>query len=230
VSDFVDEEEGQGEEESKGGGWLTTWADMMSVLLTFFIVLQAFSTLSERKFNLAVESIRQAFSVPLPMTSPGVPAFRPQDTAAEQLERSIADEDIQGVSVEDFGDRLVLTVDSELLFDVGEAELTAAGRGMIERVAGTLKSSEGRIRIEGHTCNLQPQAGGEFENNWWLSSARALTVLETLEAGGVAPERLTAAGRGEYDPVAPNDGEDNRRRNRRVEFIIEKGRLRADEP
>jgi chemotaxis protein MotB len=229
VADVLDEE-GGGEEEYKGGGWLTTWSDMMSVLLTFFIVLQAFSTISERKFNMAVESIRQAFAVPLPLTSPGVPAFRPEDTTAEELERSIADQDVQGVSVEDYGDRLILTVDSELLFEIGKAELTPAGRAMIERVAGTLKSSEGQIRIEGHTCNLHPGPGSPFENNWWLSSARALMVLETLEAGGVASRRLTAAGRGEYDPVAPNDGEPNRRRNRRVEFIIEKTRSRADEP
>lgn len=229
MADVLEEEEGGGEEESKGGGWLTTWADMMSVLLTFFIVLQAFSTISERKFSLAVESIRQAFSIPLPMTSPGVPSFRPDDTTLEELERSIAREDVAGVSVEDYGDRLILTVDSELLFRIGDAELTPEGRAMIERVAGTLKGSDGQIRIEGHTCNLHPGAGSRYENNWWLSSARALTVLETLEAGGVASRRLTAAGRGEYDPIAPNDAEDNRRRNRRVEFIIEKSRSRADE-
>lgn len=216
------------EEESRGAGWLTTWADMMSVLLTFFIVLQAFSTISERKFFEAVTSIQRAFSIPLPVRSPGAAEFRPRESEAEELQDRISAEDVQGISVEDYGDRLVVRIDSELLFALGRAELTPEGRQVIGRAAEALALTKGRIRIEGHTCDLPLGPASEFRNNWWLSSARALNVLEALERGGIPSERLVAAGYGEYDPVAPNDGEANRRRNRRVDFIVEKERPLAD--
>ncbi|NNE43132.1 MAG: flagellar motor protein MotB [Gemmatimonadetes bacterium] len=225
MSEYIEEEE---EEEEAGGGWLTTWADMMSVLLTFFIVLQAFSTLSEKKFQMAVESIREAFSITLPVTSPGTPAFQPERNSAEELEESLAAEDVEGLSVEDYGDRMVVTVDSSMLFPLGEAALSTEGRRVMQEVTKALKETKGTIRVEGHTCNLRVSRGSPYPNNWWLSTARALTVLETLESDGVPSERLSAAGYGEYNPVAPNDGEANRRKNRRVEFVIEKKRKPTD--
>jgi chemotaxis protein MotB len=201
---------------------------MMSVLLTFFIVLQAFSTISERKFQMAVESIREAFSVPLPVTSPGAPSSRTRETTAEELQESISEENVEGISVEDFGDRLVVTVETGLLFPIGDATLLPQGREVMGRVAHAVRDTRGKIRIEGHTCDLQLGPGSAFPDNWWLSSARAMSVLETLRDNGVPARRLSAAGFGEFDPVAPNDGEANRGKNRRVEIVIEKSDRPAD--
>jgi chemotaxis protein MotB len=224
----LDDEDEVRDDEDEGGGWLTTWADMMSVLLTFFIVLQAFSTISEKKFYEAMSSIQRAFTVPLPIRSPGDAHWQARDRSAEDMVRKIADQDVAGVSVKDYGDRIVVTVDSGFLFPLGRAELTGEGIGLMDTVAGLLENTEGTVRIEGHTCDLRPGAGSEYRNNWWLSTARALTVLEALERRGLPSERLSASGYGEFDPVAPNDREENRAKNRRVQFVVEKKPSRSD--
>ncbi len=201
--------------------WLTTWADMMSVLLTFFIVLQAFSTLSEKKFYEAMSSIQAAFRMPLPIRAPGNARYDEPRTA-DEIETTLSEEELKGVSVEDFGDRIVVTVDSQMLFGLGEARLTSGGTQVMDTVTRALSVASGPIRVEGHTCNLPVGRGSVYRNNWELSAARALTVLEELTLRGVEPQRLAAVGLGEYHPLAPNDSEENRMRNRRVEFIIEK--------
>lgn len=216
---YVDEDS---QEEGKGPGWIVTWADMMSVLLTFFIVLQAYSTISERKFFDALASIQMAFRVPLPLRSPGSAIYDGQ-TTAEEIEEMLARERLDGgVEVTDYGDHLVVRVESGLLFDLGDAAVSAPGKSMLGKLTPLLLESGGPVRIEGHTCDLQLGPGADYRNNWWLSSARALNVLEQLTALGFPPERVSAVGYGEYRPVAPNDSEENRRQNRRVEFIVEK--------
>lgn len=215
-------------EESGGGeGWLVTWADMMSVLLTFFIVLQAYSTISNKKFFEAMASIQTALNVPLPMRAPGTDRHQGK-TMAEEYEALIAEEKIDGATVQDFGDKIVLTLDSGVLFPVGKADLTPNGRQVIDKLWAVLGETKGGVQIQGHTCDLPVRAGMEYQDNWWLSSARALRVLEKVTAMGFPPERISATGMGEFSPVAPNDGEANRTRNRRVEFVIEKTPPPAD--
>jgi chemotaxis protein MotB len=225
---MTDIEDDAPEEEEKRGGWLTTWADMMSVLLTFFIVLQAFSTISEKKFYEAVSSIQRAFRVPLPIRAPGNFRFDTESPSATELDEVLEEEGADAVSVEDHGDRIVLTVNTGVLFEVGRADLTPAGQVVMRSVARVLQRTEGNIRIEGHTCDLPLGPGADYPDNWWLSTARAVVALEALQGNGVASQRLSAAGYGEFDPVAPNDGEANRARNRRVEFVVERGRSLAD--
>jgi chemotaxis protein MotB len=224
--DILDEEER--EEPEEGAAWLTTWADMMSVLLTFFIVLQAFSTISEKKFYEAMSSIQMAFRIPLPIRSPGNFQYVVPTSTATELESMIDEKDIDGASVMDYGDRVVLSIESRFLFPLGRAALSDEGDRLMDDVAKLLAEEKGRIRIEGHTCDLPLGAANRFRDNWELSTERALTVLGALERRGIRPERMAAAGYGEYQPVAPNDGEENRARNRRVEFVIEKRPPRAD--
>ena len=220
MAEYIQEEEQ--EEEEKSGGWLTTWADMMSVLLTFFIVLQAFSTISEKKFYEAMSSIQRAFQMPLPIKAPGSRSYDTPRTADELAEKLEQDED-SGISVEDFGDRIVVTVESGMLFGLGKARITSEGAGIMDKVALALNKAPGPIRVEGHTCNLSVRASSEFQDNWELSTGRALSVVQELTQRGIRPEKLAAVGHGEFHPVAPNDSEVNRQKNRRVEFVIEKG-------
>jgi chemotaxis protein MotB len=137
--------------------------------------------------------------------------------------RQLEQADMDGISVQDFGDRIVLTVESGLLFGLGKADLSGDGHALMDRVAEALRNTKGSIRVEGHTCDLPVGAGSEFKDNWQLSTGRALSVLHELAARGIPPERMAAVGHGEFHPVAPNDTEANRRKNRRVEFVIEKG-------
>jgi len=228
MRELDDLDDGDREQEGRRVGWLTTWADMMAVLLTFFIVLQAFSTISERKFFEAMASIQRALQMPMPIRAPGSFTFESPRLADEVAQR-IEDENIDGISVQDFGNRIVLTVESGLLFGLGRADLTYGGAQVMDKVARALNAAPGPIRVEGHTCDLPVGEGSEFEDNWELSAGRALSVLQELTERGIRPERLVAAGYGEFHPVAPNDSEGNRRRNRRVEFVIQKGPGLADD-
>jgi len=220
MAEFVDLDD-EVEEEEEGATWLTTWADMMSVLLTFFIVLQAFSTISEKKFYEAISSIQTAFRVPLPIRSPGQFSYDVPVSTAADLERMLDDKDVAGASVQDFGDRLVLSIESKFLFGLGSAALSYEGGQVMDGVAKALRDQAGDIRIEGHTCDLPLGTTNRFRDNWELSTERALSVLAALSERGIRPERLGAAGYAEFHPVAPNDSERNRARNRRVEFVVE---------
>jgi len=116
--------------------------------------------------------------------------------------------------------RMVIQLPQDILFPSGSATLSADGRSTLTQVASVLATLEDRsFQIEGHTDNV-PISTAQFPSNWELSSARALSVVRLLIQGGVAPERLSGAGYGEYQPVAQNDDRESRRRNRRIEIVM----------
>ncbi len=137
-------------------------------------------------------------------------------------------EALAGILVQDFGDRVVISMDTDVAFSAGSAELTAEGKTTLDRLRPALEKAPGEIRVEGHTCDLPVSAGSPFGDNWGLSTARAVRTLQVLVEGGIPARRIGAAGFGDQRPRAPNDGEANRRKNRRVEFVIEKKMVRAD--
>jgi chemotaxis protein MotB len=124
------------------------------------------------------------------------------------------------------GDRFVFQ--SELLFDSGSAKLGPQGEEQLRELAQSLKEVAQRIpddidwvlRVDGHTDRVPLSGSGEFRTNWELSSARAISVVQFLIRQGIPPERLVAAGFGEYQPLDPRDDEIGYRRNRRIEFKL----------
>jgi chemotaxis protein MotB len=123
------------------------------------------------------------------------------------------------------GDRFVLQ--SELFFDTGKADLKPEARTELDKVATALSGLEQQIpaeipwvlRVDGHT-DARPITGGQFKSNWDLSAARAISVVQYLIDKGVSPNRLVAAGFGEFQPIAQGDTEEAYRRNRRIEFKL----------
>jgi len=124
------------------------------------------------------------------------------------------------------GDRFVLQ--SEVFFDTGRAELKPEGRAELDNVAIALLELEKKIppdlawvlRVDGHT-DVRPLAGGgQFKSNWDLSAARAIAVVQYLIVKGVSPQRLVAAGFGEFQPIDVGKTEDSYQRNRRIEFKL----------
>lgn len=121
--------------------------------------------------------------------------------------------------------RMVVELKAQVLFASGSADLTTDGKDALKEVAKSLRGFKGRhFIVAGHTDNVR--VSGPFENNWALSSSRALTVTGALIRAGMRPQQLVAAGYGEYDPVARNTSEAGRQANRRIEIILEP-RLRA---
>lgn len=117
---------------------------------------------------------------------------------------------------------LVITVVGDLLFDSGKAKIKSEAFLLLDKVSSVLKDNMAQfnVGIEGHTDNLPIQHSG-WKSNWELSTARALSVLYYLNKDqGISPERLSAIGYGEYQPVASNETKDGRKQNRRVEIVI----------
>jgi chemotaxis protein MotB len=124
------------------------------------------------------------------------------------------------LQVRQYKDMLTVEVAEQLFFDSGKAALKDSGKEVLKKVGDALKGYEDKIiRVVGHTDNV-PIATAQFPSNWELSAARATTVVRFLQANGVPPERLTASGRGEFSPVAPNDDAEGRRKNRRIEITL----------
>ena len=123
------------------------------------------------------------------------------------------------------GDRFVLQ--SELFFDTGKADLLPAAQTELDKVATALVELEKQIptdiawvlRVDGHT-DVRPVTGGVFRSNWGLSASRAISVVQYLVGKGVSPQRLVAAGFGEYQPIDTGTTDEAYRRNRRIEFKL----------
>jgi chemotaxis protein MotB len=124
------------------------------------------------------------------------------------------------------GDRFVFQ--SEVFFDPGQAGVSAAGKGELDKLAAALTDLDKQIppdipwvlRVDGHTDKRPLSGTGEFKSNWELSAARAISVVQYLVSKGVPPHRLVAAGFGEFQPLELGDGDDAYKRNRRIELKL----------
>lgn len=227
----------------EGGGtpaWMLTYGDLMSLLMCFFVLLFAFSSIDVIKFREAVVSLQGALGVLTggpKLLNPGELPKTPEPSAQEQqagkkvmairtvakkLENYIEAKGLQGkvsLTLEKRG--LVIRFMDSVLFDLGRADLKVEARVILREVAGILYTVPNNIQIEGHTCDLPIRSNAAYPTNWELSTARATSVLRYLvEVVGMPPERLSAAGYGQYRPVVPNTSEENRRRNRRVDVVV----------
>lgn len=138
---------------------------------------------------------------------------RAQNNLSASLQDNIDDKNL---SVRQTADRVYITVSQDLLFKSGSSQLDSRGKTTLRSVASALNQEPGMdIIVEGHTDNT-----GSQERNWELSTARALAVCKELIAQGIDPQRLTAAGRGSYAPVAPNNTKEGQTMNRRTEIIL----------
>jgi chemotaxis protein MotB len=143
--------------------------------------------------------------------------------ANRTLSRELQDEIAKGdVTIAQLKDRLTVSVVQEVLFHSGSAEIRADGKKVLDKVARGLKGTDRLIMVEGHTDDVPigPKIAEKFPTNWELSTARATTVVRYLQEKGVAPKHLGAAGFSEYRPVAPNDSDRNRQKNRRIDIVL----------
>ena len=224
-----------------GGGslrWLLTYADIITLLMAFFIMLYSMSVMNLNKFREVAVSIRSGFggmvegqgksilgasgqfsvnpSV-IPGDTPGVPL-----QVVQKIQTLVKEKDLKKVvnlRVDERGLVISLVTD-KLLFAKGQAEISPVAKKVIRGIAETIRDIPNEIRIEGHTCNL-PVVSDRYPSNWELSTARATMVIRYLIEGvGIPPERLSAAGYADSKPIVPNTCEKNRALNRRVDIVI----------
>lgn len=140
------------------------------------------------------------------------------------LSEALQDFDSQGLSVSERGGMIYVSVDEKLLFELGKAEVSPEGERAVMKVAEVLARNPNiRIMVEGHTDNLpyRSKEGDQIIDNWDLSVHRATAVVRILLRNkGIAPKRVTAAGRSQYAPVATGNSAEARAQNRRTEIIL----------
>jgi chemotaxis protein MotB len=191
--------------------WLYSYADLMTQLLIFSILMLAVLGLKELK----------------PETQRQTEEAKAQAAKAAELARAV--EELQAyvkrqgledaMAIDRSADRMVIRMKSAILFKEGQAVLTPGAREIIDEIVPALSRTANRIRIEGHTDDV-PIATEQFPSNWELSSARAISVAARLEGGGIDRGRLSVAGYAEFHPLVKNDGADQRAQNRRVEIVV----------
>jgi len=126
------------------------------------------------------------------------------------------------VEIQQIRDGVRLNVSDELLFESGSVDLGESGRSLLARVAEQIRNEEAVITVEGHTDDVAvgPSLRRRFPTNWELAGARAAIVVRLLAENGVDPTRMRAVSRGPFDPLASNDTEAGRAKNRRTEIIL----------
>ncbi len=212
--------------------WVMTYGDMMSLLLTFFVLIVSFSSMQETKFNEAAASLRDAFGIlghpesVIEFNTPIIPKHNPEARDADVLyevrsvEKMIMEDGLENqVAVEVKEDGVLFRIQAPFMFASGSAELTSAPRDLLARMARMFHKFPYQVSIQGHTDNV-PIRSNRYPSNWELSAARAVSVARYFQSLGVPPENLEAVGYGEYRPLAPNDTPEGRKRNRRVEVFL----------
>lgn len=274
--------------EDKSGAWLTTYADAVTLLMAFFVMLYAMSEVDVIKFTAFVQGLATPFGneagegllpeneglepeevpqppmtpqdTPVDLDDPASDEAPPTPTAPEQIDspelsdrqrvlaalqqREAAHDQLDVVAAAldaALGDReldllveqrreergLVVSIASDdVLFSLGSTAISAVGLEVIEVVSDTLDGFPNPLLVEGHTDDLPLDRGGY--TNWNLSTDRAVAVLQLMiDEHGLPPDRVGAVGYGEHHPLATNDSDAGRSRNRRVDIVvlIEEGSL-----
>ncbi|WP_306547024.1 flagellar motor protein MotB [Desulfobulbus sp.] len=221
--------------------WMATYSDMVTLLLTFFVLLLTMASMDPTKFVQAKSSIEDAFgwstkAAPVPFSIPVLPSppkskFTPipRQSPIQHFKRIKSDLemtklDAQVEAVQRDNDSIILRIHDSVLFEAGKATLDPASYPILRKVADIIRPLPMTMRIEGHT-DATPVAGGKT-SNWDLSVARAVAVMSFYHRGELfALDRMSATGYGDSRPLVPNTSPENMVQNRRVDFI-----LRSDRP
>ena len=140
----------------------------------------------------------------------------------DAISRALTDFEGNGLTVEQRDGKVYVSMENKLLFKSGSWTINAEGKRAVEQLAAVLADNpEIAILIEGHTDNVPYSGSGQLKGNWDLSTKRATAIVNILrENSDIQPENLTAAGRGEYAPIASNETSEGRAKNRRIEVIL----------
>lgn len=232
------------EEHENHERWIVSYADFITLLFAFFVVLYATSTKNEDKEKKFEESIQKELKMlvvgnqqaggppgnPLGsvIDSPdvffrkGVGPGELEDHVERMIDKQISSEEkkqlISNIRHDAIGVRVSLAATT--LFPVGSSKLKQPSLKTLDKLAELLQKAPQKLIVEGHTDNI-PVAGGLFESNWELAAARATQVVRYLiKVHGFDPKRLAAISYADQKPISSNDTEEGRSQNRRIEFLI----------
>ena len=228
--------------------WLVSYADFITLLFAFFVVMYSVSQVNEGKFKILSETLSEAFIQPERSLQPiqvgnvnkadtitsgdntypedymGEPATPETDQSFKELREELSDSlkelvDANLIKIRSNQDWIEINMGSKLLFNSGGDELSQDATVLISTIADTIMDNRLSLRVRGYTDNI-PISSRRFSSNWSLSSARAVSVVQLLQQRGISPDRMTSEGYGEHQPIAVNDTDAGRAQNRRVVLAI----------
>ncbi len=220
-------------EKVKIDGWVATFGDLISLMLTFFVLIVSMSTLDD----LTLKDVSSSFSTGAislfdNASNTDIDLLSPQDQpelplrelllAARQksnrvLQNSVWQHKVKALVVDN---KFILRMPNSVLFHDGLAELKPQDIEILKRLARLLASTRGGVRIEGHTSSETLPAGSPFSDAWNLSLARAASVLHVVETEGVSRSRLSLVGYGPSRPISTNVTPHGRSKNQRVDIVL----------
>lgn len=257
--------------------WLVSYADFITLLFAFFVVMYSISQVNQSKYRVLSETFVQAFNQPNDSQANPMPTektnttndvitplemgktsvqenvqekpivitedtAKPEDNAQSNTTVKTENKDeltqisdmVNSKFAQLINDQMIKVSSNEfwlqielrdsILFSSGGVETSVQAQSIFNEIAGILKNYANPVQIEGFTDNI-PISNSKYPTNWELSSARATEIVKYLAAQGVAPERLSAVGYGEFQPVASNETEAGRAQNRRVAVMVAKRKI-----
>ena len=221
--------------------WLASFGDLMSLLLCFFVLLLSMATMDAKKMEAAIGSLAGALSVldggarpdnqlEKELDPENTRTKRPKSQKGTQSELSATVKKINEllrasgapeITMEESEDGFIVRLPAAMLFDKDSTKISGEDAKLFLKRIGMIIAkmpNEVKTDIIGYTDNTNPSKDSIYKNNWQLSTARALSVLEELVSDGVPQERLITSGRASFDPIASNSTEEGRAKNNRVEI------------
>lgn len=238
-------------QEEGSPAWMNTYGDMVTLLLTFFVLLFSFSTIDAKKWKAIVQSFRGTSDIegptatldpdfdyddvvfpvaatPEPSVSPETDGAKMEKLFSELYQKVRNHIVINGLdfalNVTKDDDLIIIRITDTALFDSGQESIRPEALTLLDSIVTLFEEYDEaiqRIQIEGHTDNV-PIHSARFKSNWDLSTSRAVSVVQyCIESSSLSPMKYTASGYGEYHPIADNDTEEGKAKNRRVDFVIQ---------
>ena len=217
--------------------WMVTYSDLVTLLLTFFVLLMSMANMDPVRFLEASSSLKDAFgvhsrpahvefSIPI-LPAPPKTKFNPVQTELTtkihrkikaQFEKFEWSKDIEAVRRDD--GTIILRVNNTILFKQGDYRVSPQSLPVLRKIADMIRPLPMTLRIEGHTDD-QVISTPTGHDNWDLSISRAVSVTRFYEQGDLLPlDRMSAIGYGSLRPLVPNTSDENRAKNRRVDFVL----------
>ncbi len=238
-------------EEQGAPAWMNTYGDMVTLLLTFFVMLFSFSTIDAKKWKALVqaftgksdyegptatldpdfdyENVVFPVATPEPSVSPDQSDGAYMKKRFNELYQKVRNHIIINgldfaLNVSKDDDLIIIRITDTALFDSGQERIRDEALELLDSIVSLFEEYDEaiyRIQIEGHTDNV-PIHSARFKSNWELSTSRAVSVVQyCIENSSLSPMKYTASGYGEYHPIADNDSEEGKAKNRRVDFVIQ---------
>lgn len=215
---------GNFERKSGSGNWLTTYSDLVTLLLVFFVLLYVMTPgIDESKFNEILSYFQSSTSV----------VFDKDAASKQQDEDTLREEWVEvqqfldengfspGVDIDQTEEGVKVTLNDSLTFNSGSARLLERSEIVLERIAKAIRPNVKEVKTHGHTDDVPISDSSRYRSNWHLGAARAVSVVLFLNNySNLETRKFEASSYGEFRPVASNETPEGRRKNRRVEIYI----------